>query len=252
MAIRLGPWHFAPSLAMTLLTGLLLALLVSLGQWQLDRARQKEVLLEVRAANLAKDPVDLRTLDGADPANRYRRVWVRGRYDTEHQVLLDNQLMGGRPGLHVLTPLRVEGAPWSVLVNRGWLPWGPERRLPQVTAPEGPLTLEGLVGRPANPGLQLAGTGAREGWPRLVIFVDYQALEGVLGQSLAPMVLLLDPAATDGYRRDWQLTPAELKPERHRGYALQWFSLGLALVVIFITVNSRRVQTGSDFEDQAR
>jgi cytochrome oxidase assembly protein ShyY1 len=78
-----------------------------------------------------------------------------------------------------------------------------------------------------------------------VQYLEYPPLAAELGYSLAPAVILLDAAAPDGYRREWQPTFGGYGPERHRGYALQWFSLALALLVIYVVVNTHRRSTAT-------
>jgi surfeit locus 1 family protein len=52
--------------------------------------------------------------------------------------------------------------------------------------------------------------------------------------------VLLDPAAPNGYERVWR--PAmQFGPERHLGYAIQWFALALVALIIFIALSLRRL-----------
>jgi surfeit locus 1 family protein len=62
-------------------------------------------------------------------------------------------------------------------------------------------------------------------------------LAGALGQPLYARLVLLDAGAADGYLREWR--PAGFAPERHVGYALQWYALALTLVVAYLVVSSR-------------
>jgi len=52
--------------------------------------------------------------------------------------------------------------------------------------------------------------------------------------------VLLDPGEPDGYLRQWQ--PPGFPPIRHIAYAVQWFSLAAALIVIYIVTNLRRAE----------
>jgi surfeit locus 1 family protein len=52
----------------------------------------------------------------------------------------------------------------------------------------------------------------------------------------------LDADEPDGFLRDWR--PQLLSPEKHLGYAMQWFAMALALVVIYVVVNLRRPEEG--------
>jgi cytochrome oxidase assembly protein ShyY1 len=51
-------------------------------------------------------------------------------------------------------------------------------------------------------------------------------------------VLLLDASAPAGYRRDWQ--PFVKGPEQNISYAVQWWSFGVLLLVLFVKMNLKR------------
>jgi surfeit locus 1 family protein len=64
-------------------------------------------------------------------------------------------------------------------------------------------------------------------------------IQAQLGGSLLPFVLRLSPASEQGYTREWQLRTG-LTPERHLGYAVQWFALAAALLTLCIWVAVKR------------
>jgi surfeit locus 1 family protein len=238
--MRLRELSFKPALIPSVITFLTLPFLLALGVWQLHRAHQKEVLLADFKAHTALPYVPLSALDPTDPSSLYRRVIAEGRYDREHQILLDNQIRDGQPGYHVYTPLRLRGRPGGILVNRGWVPLGASReQLPDIEVPGADVTLKGWLAQPANPGLRL-GEAARVSWPRVVQYLDYKDLVADLGYPLEPVVILLAPEEKNGYWREWRPQFGAFGPERHWGYAVQWFALALALLAIFIAVNIER------------
>lgn len=234
---------FQPALIPSLVTLFLMALLLSLGFWQLDRAKQKD-LLQLRFKTHFNAPyANVSEVRLDDALSRYRKVIAQGRYDAEHQILLDNQIYQGKPGYHVFTPLRLIKEAKAVLINRGWIPLGVSRQqLPAIGVNEVNRVLKGRVSQPANPGLRLDGPPslADDPWPRVVQYLDYEQLAEQLGYPLEPAVILLDPAMEGGYVRDWRPTFGGVGPARHRGYAVQWFSLAVALLVIYGVVNTRR------------
>jgi len=239
--VRLAGREFCPGRASTAVTLLLLPALLALGFWQLDRARQKAELQALFAEQVQRPPVPLAEIDPAAD-NRYRRVIATGRYDGAHQLLLDNQIHESRPGYHVLTALRLaDGA--VILVNRGWLSLGVSRlELPDVSLPAEPVTVAGWLAQPANPGLRMGdGAGGDTRWPRVIPYVDYRRLSDLLGYPLLPAIVLLEPEAPAGYRRDWRPRFGGQGPERHRGYAVQWFALAVSLVILYLVVNTRRL-----------
>lgn len=254
MTLAFGPLRFSPAPLPTLAVLLLLPLLLWLGFWQLGRAAEKTQMLDVYRQRLALPPaplggaLDLQT-------DRYRQVELSGRYDSERQILLDNQLHRGRPGYHVYTPLLVaDGA--AVLVNRGWIPWGESRQtLPDLTIADAPagtaLSVQGRLDRPANPGLALGGPDD-PGWPLRVQHIDYRQLAERLGYPLYPAVILLGAEQPHGYRRDWQVDFGVMTPDRHRGYALQWFGLAAALLTIYGVMNLNRRTPADAANDNPR
>jgi len=237
-----GEFAFRSALIPTVVTLALLTLLVALGFWQLDRAHQKESIQITFERNLNGTPVDLRALDVDAPGNRFRQVEIVGEYDDAHQILLDNQMVDGRPGAHVYTPLKITGLDGrAILINRGWIPLSPVRQAspPALPVPGGVQRLSGRLAQPANPGLQL-GEPDLDRWPARIIYLDYQQLSRALPYALLPAVVLLDPAAEAGFRRQWQPNFGGIGPERHRGYAVQWFALALTLLVLYLMTTLRR------------
>ena len=81
---------------------------------------------------------------------------------------------------------------------------------------------------------------ARSGEAWLLMRVDIPAIQAETGVSLSPRVLRLDPASPLGYARDLELLPNTLPPDKHRGYALQWFGLALAVLVTALVLTFRQ------------
>jgi surfeit locus 1 family protein len=225
--------RFAPRLPSTLLTAAAVALFVSLGAWQLGRAGAKRALAADFAAG--GPAVEWRQLPLDAP--RYQRVTLRGRYDAAHQFLLDNMSHESVAGLQVLTPLVLDDGS-AVIVNRGWVPWGPTRsRLPEVAVDGEKRTVVGRLDELPKPGIWLKAPSA-PGWPRLVQYPRMEELAVDLGRELAPRQVLLDPAVPDGYVRDWVVpgTPAD----RHLGYAVQWFAFAAVAAAIWLVLSVRK------------
>ncbi len=204
------------------------------------------MLAAARSAQAAA-PVELSELPTSGLEQRKARG--AGRYDLSRQYLLDNQVHRGTAGYHVLTPLRIDpdggdpdgpGGMW-IVVNRGWVPVGPSRDvLPAVPGPGAAVTVSGTLAGPPSTGLLLGDSGYEGArWPRRVQTVDLPRIGAELGGDIAPLLLLLAPGEADGFERDWRPVRG-IGPERHRAYAVQWFALALALVVIYVVVNTRR------------
>ena len=116
--------RFRPSLWPTLGLLLLVAVTVALGNWQRQRAHDKQSLRDQYEAASHAPPLELdadQTV-AADPGRfRFRAVRARGIYDAAHQVLIDNRVHAGRAGFDVVAPLKLGGGPatcWSTAA--GW------------------------------------------------------------------------------------------------------------------------------------
>jgi surfeit locus 1 family protein len=230
----LKDYSFKPGWIPSICILALVPLFLSLGVWQLHRVQEKEALMALRERHESEPPMELGGAPAALEEHRYRRVIVAGEYDAEHQFLLDNQVFKQRAGYHVLTPLRIRGSNVAVLVNRGWVPLGTDRaRPPDLMVGQTRVRISGILDRFGRVGLQLKGGEIpTPGWPALVQWVDAERLTDRLGYRLLPYQVLLAPDEMDGYERTWR--PASLSPETNRGYALQWFSFALVVMILYV------------------
>lgn len=232
---------------LTGLLGWLAALLLAagfaaLGTWQFGRAGEKEAVLADAAAVLeARDPVPLAA--AADTGRAGRLDWAagQGRFADTPAFRLDNQRHDGRVGVRAYRVFLPDaGAP--LLVDLGWLPVGAGRAMPAVPKPAGAVQVRGLLAPPPSPGLRM-GSGiatADDGWLLTRVDLDAIAQAAGLGVPLAPRVLRLDPALPFGHARDLEVLPNTVPPERHLGYAVQWFGLSATVLVVALVLTLRR------------
>ncbi len=239
MSIKIGSRIFAPHPLMTLLTIALLALLISLGRWQLRRADEKRALYDSFAAgNDATRTVDATT----PPLPRYQHIEAAGHFDASRQLLIDNMVESGQAGYFVITPFELEGGGW-ILINRGWVPVGQSRAVrPAIPVDARQRAIHGRADKLPSPGIQL-GTRAvlAPPYPVLASFPNHDEIAALMKEShwaRAAELVLLDPGEPDGYVRHW--SAPGFPPLRHVGYAVQWFGLAAALFVIYLVTNSRR------------
>jgi surfeit locus 1 family protein len=239
--MRFGSLDFNPGLWPSLITLLLLGILTSLGFWQLDRAQQKRTLLADFAQERDATVIRLEAGIKGWESRQYQSASALGSYDAARQFLLDNRTHKGQVGYHVLTPFRLRDSEFAVLVNRGWIPIGQSRvQVPDPGASSAQREITGRIKQPSSKGFMLGEEEPRRGWPYRIQRIDLKKLAQELDYPLLPVVLLLDSQQDDGFVRDWQ--PVTFGPERNVGYAVQWFGLAVALLVIYVVVNTRRVE----------
>lgn len=237
MTRRLGSRAFAPRPVITLVTTVLFTMLLALGFWQLDRMRQKQALFDAFAAG-TRETHELRDMP-AGATTRYSHVSASGRYDSSHQILLDNMTHAGSAGFRVLTPFVYDGGR-TVLVDRGWVALGATRAaLPAVEVDEEERRVAGRLDELPAAGIELPAGELQVVWPRVLNYPRHSELSAALERPLDPLIILLDPDQPDGFVREWR--PSTFPPERHLSYAITWFSLAAALATVFIVTNLRPV-----------
>jgi surfeit locus 1 family protein len=225
-----------------LLTAVLVVLFLRLGFWQMHRATEKKGMISAYQQAAKSAPLELDAALAQDPSpSTARALRVSGHFESAHTLLLDNQVSAQKPGYRVWSPLRLASGRLA-LVDRGWVPMSPDRRiLPVIETPPGEVSLRGVWQPLPRPGLRLARDDCdRSHWPRVVQYPLFEELQCLLGADLVEGLLWLDPAEPHGFVREWART--DFPPERHYGYALQWFSLAATLLVLFIVVNLRRIE----------
>ncbi len=166
----------------------------------------------------------------------YFPVEASGEFKTDGTIYVDNRVRRGVPGYEIITPLRIGASTRYVLVKRGWVEAGPSRsRLPEVATPAGAVSVQG-VALPGNPRVFELSTQVQAGpvWENVTVdrYRRAYALE------LQPIMIQQQNDLGDGLVRDW--TRPDTGIDRHRAYALQWFSMCIAIILIYVVLNVRR------------
>jgi surfeit locus 1 family protein len=239
---------FKPSLGLTIALFAIGLLFAWLGNWQLDRQQEKQLLFD------QFEQAPLMSIEQALARDQgFSRVQAYGHFDAQRHVLLDNQILNGRAGVHVLTPFFLNDGT-TILVNRGWLPMPPDRRtLPAVPTEAAERTIAGILRKPSTGGQRLGDPDVitPDQWPQLVTYLDLDSVAAALDAPLEEWLLQLeadDPAGFAG--RQWKA--AVMEPGVHRAYALQWFALMVATFIIWLTLGVRRGQLKNTQRTESR
>jgi len=242
--MKFGSWNFRPALLPSLATLIIFPLLLSLGFWQLDRAAEKEQIMEKFETHYNGSPVDMNTssFDQNDlAAMQWQKVTVTGHFESEHQFLLDNQPMNFKTGYLVFTPFKLSNKSTRVLVNRGWVPANMNRKiLPDVSLSGGTLTLLGTTKSPPFSGITLSDNLSENLENGLVRIqkLELEQIESITGHTFLPYIVRLDKKSPQGYLREWVLPGSGAA--KHYGYAFQWFAMAAAVIIIFLVVNFKK------------
>lgn len=236
--------RFRPGLAPTLVVFALLPLLIWLGFWQLSRSEQKRVLLEQYAERRLAPPIASEQLLAlSDPG--FRRVYLHGQFDARHSYLLDNRSRDGQVGVELLQPFLDTASGLWLLVNRGWLPWSVRRIPPVFKTPEQPVSLEAWVYIAPGATFQLRADPPTGSWPRLVTTVDPGKFWAELGrQGFA--YELREERGPGVFQTGWPVVSLGMGPEKHLGYAVQWFALAVALCGLYLYLGRHNAREQRD------
>lgn len=190
---------------LAIVAGVVAALCVTAGVWQLGRLEQRRTRNAALAARLALPALELRSGISADSA-RQRRVVARGVYDFAAERTWPGRSFNGTPGVALITPLRLAGGA-TVLVDRGWVP-----------SPDAFHVDHSAYREPDNAAVQG------------IALVPPRGRGDVDPSGFLPFVIQVEtPAPRRGLPRRWP--PPALDSGPHLSYAIQWFSFALIALV---------------------
>lgn len=211
------------------------AVCVRLGFWQLDRLQERRAANRTAAEARAAPTI---ALPGARLAGdlAQRRVVARGRYDPGHEIVIRGQAYNGVPGVHLVTPLRLEGTDTALLVNRGFVP-APDAVTPRVRDLDegGERLVEGIALEVPSGGGQPIERRGKISWARL----DRLALAERIPYPILPVYLLQAPGTDAPARLPRRVAPPGLDDGPHLNYAVQWFLFAAMAVAFALIVVAR-------------
>jgi surfeit locus 1 family protein len=211
------------------------AILISLGTWQMQRLHWKEGLLQAIAERRSAPPVTLAEVEKISAEGGdidYRTVNVSGTFDhskERHFFATYN----GRTGYYVFTPLNIEDGR-ALFVNRGFVPFELKDsstrlagELPASVAIHG-LARPKLAEKPSSlvPDNDLA--------KNIFYWKDLDTMASSVGlpaEKVVPFFVDADATPNPGGLPIGGVTQFDL-PNSHLQYALTWYGLAGALVVV--------------------
>lgn len=234
--MTLAGFKFKPKLWATIVTLCFVIIFVELGKWQLSRADERNTRHE-RLEELSKEPpVSMPASPVSLEELQYRVVEARGHYLPDYTIYLDSKTYKGHAGYHVITPLHIAQSDLLVAINRGWVSTGGDRSiLPMVDTPTEEIVIQGTV---VSPEVKTFMLDDRVVSGKVWDHFDLERYRQLTGMDFQSVLILQDSKAEDGLIRDW------IKPEsgasKNIGYAVQWFSLAAATIILFLILNVKR------------
>ena len=207
----------------------LLLLVLSLGVWQIDRGYKKKEL-ENTFLERQSQPVKEIKYNTFEDSDLYRNVVLEGKY-LDQIFLLDNKIHNGKPGLKVFSPFESINES-LVLVSRGWIEFEDRSNLPMIKTEKSALKIQGILRSESKDFILENDNMKKNTNPILVQTINLDELSNYLGKPLSPYILELSELSKSAFVKTWQ--PINLSSFRHFGYAVQWFGLGLVLIIGYL------------------
>jgi surfeit locus 1 family protein len=223
--------RFRPLLWPTVFSVSVLLLLLALGSWQIERLFWKRELIAERQAAVTAAPVALpRSLEEVR-GMEFRHVIDEGVFLNDKEIFLGATSEAGRNGYQVLTPLQEKGGR-IVFVNRGFIPAelkDPSKRSEGQIA--GTVRVQGLLRLPTGKPVWFLPDNRPD--LNYWLWVDLSAMAAADKlKNVAPFYIDADSTPNPGGWPKGGVTRLELRND-HLQYAITWFSLAVALTVIY-------------------
>jgi surfeit locus 1 family protein len=245
--MRAAIGRFRPALVPTLFTLVAVVVCAGLGVWQLERLQWKGHLIAEREAALTAPPVASPRTGAEAAVMQYRRVTAEGEFLHDREILRVAAGPAGGSRYDVLTPLRqADGR--VVFVDRGLIPVDLQDRAKRAAGePAGPVRVTGILRLPPRekPSWFLPDNQPER---NLWFWIDLPAMAAAARVSqVAPFYIIADATPNPG---GWPKgrDVAEPLPNNHLQYAITWFALAIAALVIYLLSQRGRLgeQSGGD------
>ena len=198
-----------------------LAVLLSMGFWQVERLQWKRGIIDEAERRIVAPPQAL-PVDLDPERDDYMPVFATGSFDHDDTVYFLTSQKPTGPGFEVITPFEMTDGR-RVLVNRGYIP---QDRKGDEIGPDGPLRVEGVLRWPSdvNGFTPDADIAKRTFYSREV---------GPLSAMAGTLPIMVMQAPTDAAEMPRGQKVAVVVRNHHLQYALTWF--GIAIIWVIMT-----------------
>lgn len=232
-------FNFCINWKITALSFLFLPVLVYLGLWQLDRAQEKQTILDQWQQQQALEPISLNNIPwrSINESKLKRKVSVVATFDISRYWLLEGKMYRGEPGYHVVMPAQLNDNRW-ILVNRGWIKGNPRREiLPVFSTPSTQQLIKGNINTPSHSiFVKNEGIGDRSTWPYRLLQIDTTQMGHQLNEKLPDFIIEINEDSPVALQAQWP--QVNMTPSKHFGYATQWFLMAFTLLVLWFFANT--------------
>jgi surfeit locus 1 family protein len=232
--------RFKPYLGLTITVIIMVAILIALGVWQMQRLTWKENLIATVAGHMQAAPVTLdQALKMKADEVQYRKVALTGHFDNTREAYVFTTNADGDAVYHVLTPFQTNDGR-TLIVDRGEIPQAklsPQSR----TAVEGETRVVGVWRVPDAPGFFTPKPEIKKHIWYSKDLAGIAAADGV--KLVAPAVVEADTTPNPGGFPVGGQTVVDF-PNNHLQYAMTWFGLAAGLIGVYFAFHVSKGRLG--------
>lgn len=208
----------------------------ALGVWQVERGKEKQELFNNSQRVMNLPPLSLNDVDTQQTP--FRAAIATGQYVPNQSFFLDNVKFEGQAGYDVITPFKLSGRDQVVLVNRGWISAGADRRiLPEISTNDNVRVIQGHLSVPR--GKPMFTSAAVDQKQPVHLFIDLERMQANLPYSVLPWLFELNPESEQGLvQRPY--VPDDSKVSMHQAYAIQWFVFAFFALMLSIYASFKK------------
>ena len=205
-----------------------------LGLWQVERGHEKSNIIEQFNNNISKTPKSF-----SEESSKWDRVTVKGVWKGSKQIFIDNVINTGIAGYKVLTPLHINETEIFILVDRGWISQGKSRdTLPRIDIKDEYIEVDGILEDPEL-GFVLSEDLVTDNWPKVSQTKNLDVLRKEFDEQLSSYILVADPTLKSSLAY-MKIVPSNMTSEKHFGYAIQWFTMFVALCLMYLWIGFKK------------
>lgn len=214
-------------------------LFCNLGIWQLHRSHYKKNLLTTFQQRLTEAPKPFLQIANTINTNelQFQSVKLEGYYLNDLTMFVQNQFYQDQLGYEVLTPVKIDGQQKLLLIDRGWIPANKIHSIDKVL---GKQPIVGYI-KLINEYQFILGKNIMQpnSLPLILQKINIQDISQNTHRLFYPYILRLT-TVQHAFIRHWIITT--MTPERHMGYAIQWFTMAFVLLLAFLGFSFEKVK----------
>lgn len=211
-----------------------------LGIWQLHRYDYKKYLLKIYKERMQLPLKMFSYVLQNDHDLAFLQVKVRGKFINDKTILIQNKIKNHELGYEIMTPIQIPNEDRLLLVDRGWVKMQRAGEIPKIALGKPEANIRGYI-KYLNEYQFILGKNIlnRNQFPLIVQKINFAEFASIYHQNFFPFIVRLQMT---GAEESWTNEIGLITPARHLGYAIQWFSLSVVLLIAFLCFSIERVE----------